>query len=91
MVSLLRWECTDMDREVSVVVLVSKGRRMLRKVSLIFFKSWKLGHAWGVSSGGGGDGGGDCSLLCYNDDDAEILYSYPQKVTEHLGPETMAK
>ena len=62
MVSLLRWEGTDMYREVGVVV--SNQRTMLRTVSLIFLK-------WGVGSGGGGKGG-DHSLLHYNNGDAEI-------------------
>ena len=71
MVSLLRWEGTDMYREVGVVV--SNQRTLLRTVSLIFLeRSWKLGHGWGVGSGGGGEGGGDHGLLCYNNGDAEI-------------------
>ena len=51
-------------------VFLSKGRRVLRMVSLIFLRrSWKLGHGWGVSSGGGGY----CSLLFCNNGCAEIL------------------
>ena len=60
-----------MYREVSVGVLVSQGRRMLRTLFLIFLRrSWKLYHGWGVGLGGQR---GDCSLLCCNNGDAEIL------------------
>jgi len=49
---------------------VVQGEKSIEMVSLIFLRrSWKLGHGWGVSSGGGGY----CSLLFCNNGCAEIL------------------